>query len=112
MPDNLSHLPLIPPQGKQEPTNLLMTTLESLAESLLYYPEDVPVFPLGFGNIRELQQNDPVILALAQQGIYTYPYSILAAVLLCLLKRTLKLEPCYISVCCQVLKLEVFILLE
>ena len=74
--DNLSRLPLIASERKQEPNdptnNETTLALESLAESLLYYPEEVPVFPLGFENIQLQQQIDPVILALEQQGIYTF----------------------------------------
>lgn len=69
--DNLSRLPLIPSGRKQETNDSLHSTLEELAESLLYYPKEAPVFPLSFDNIQRHQQNDPVILALEQQGVYT-----------------------------------------
>ena len=75
--DNLSRLPLKPLERKQETNSSanyndgIQMALKSLAESLLYYPDDVPVFPLGFENIRMQQQQDPVLLALLEQGIYT-----------------------------------------
>ena len=37
----------------------------------MFYPNDVPVFPLGFANIHEQQQNDSVLLALLNDGVYT-----------------------------------------
>ena len=78
MADNLSRLPLVPLEKKQElnnsnnsEANRIDDAMELLAESLLYYPQDVPVFPLGFENIRMQQLQDPILLALLQQGIYT-----------------------------------------
>ena len=72
--DNLSRLPLVPLERKQEPsnpnTNSLDDAIELLAELLLYYPRDVPRFPLGFENIQQEQQQDPILLALLQQGVY------------------------------------------
>ncbi len=61
--DNLSRLPLIPLERKQVPNQ--DGALELLAESLLYFPQDVPVFRLGFENIQAHQLQD------LQQGIYT-----------------------------------------
>ena len=36
----------------------------------MFYPDNVDVFPLGFDNVRAEQQNDQIILALLQQGVY------------------------------------------
>ncbi len=71
--DNLSRLPLIPPERKQETNHSAnQDSISSLlVESLLYYPKDVPVFPLEFKNIWNYQQKNPVIMALEQQSIYT-----------------------------------------
>ncbi len=71
-----SQLPTFEPLGKkQEPSNpksnVMDDTMELLAESLLYYPRDVPVFALGLDNIQIHEQQDPILLALLQQGIYT-----------------------------------------
>ena len=64
--DQLSRLPLSPLEEKLD-----LTSLHSkLHECLMYYPNDIHVFPLSFPRVREAQQTDPVILALLQQGIY------------------------------------------
>ncbi len=66
--DNLLRLPVVAGEIKQENNkstdNNVQDALETLAESLLYYPADAPMFPLGIENIRLQQQQDPVILAL------------------------------------------------
>ena len=61
--DQLSHLPLTVPEENPDPVQQVM-------ESLLYYPDEIDAFPLGFDTIREAQQADPVIMALQQQGVY------------------------------------------
>ncbi len=60
-------------ERKQEPINASSQddALGLLAESLLYYPQDVPIFPVGFENIRAHQVQDAILLTLLQQGIYT-----------------------------------------
>ena len=68
--DGLSRLPLKPPERKQEPSNSAHDALELLADSMLYYPREVPVFPLGFENVRAHQLQDPIVLALKEQGVY------------------------------------------
>ena len=69
--DGLSRLPLSAPGRKQEPSNSTDEALELLADSMLYYPREVPVFPLGFQNVQTHQLQDPIVLALKEQGVYT-----------------------------------------
>ena len=63
--DQLSRLPLVATEEKQEQNE------SNFFESFLFYPEEVDSFPLGFDKIKEAQQNDPVLLALQQNGSYT-----------------------------------------
>ena len=65
--DQLLRLPLTASERKNDLDELQA----HLIDSFLFYPEDVPVFPLGFPAIAQAQQNDPILLALLQQGIYT-----------------------------------------
>ena len=55
--DNLSRLPLSPAEEKQD------DLLTAFYECLLYYPDEVDIFPLGLDNIRNEQLTDPVLLA-------------------------------------------------
>jgi hypothetical protein len=68
--DGLSRLPLSASERKQESSNST-EALELLADSLLYYPREVPVFPLGFENVKAQQLQDPIVLALKDQGVYS-----------------------------------------
>ena len=44
--------------------------IDQLFELMLFYPEYVDLFPLTFDKIAAAQNADPVLLALANQGIY------------------------------------------
>ena len=59
--DGLSCLPLTAPGRKQEPSKSVDESLELLSDLMLYYPHDVPVFPLGFENVHNKQQEDPIL---------------------------------------------------
>ena len=62
--DALSRLPLSAlPEEEKEPN----ATESLLAERMLYYPDDVDVFPLNFENIAHSQQQDETLLPLADR---------------------------------------------